>query len=221
MISTLLFDFDGTLADTAPSLAAAVNHVRQQHSLAPLPISTYRDRASGGAPALLEVGLSIMPNTPGYEEACRSFLAFYEKHLTENVVLFPGVAELLDNIEARQFRWGVVTNKAMRFAVPIMAHLNIAERASVIVAGDTTPHPKPHPAPLLYAMQRVNTTPAQCIYIGDDRRDIVAAHAARMNAVAVRWGYSPEDDPVETWQADDCISRPEELWPVIEKLNRR
>jgi haloacid dehalogenase superfamily, subfamily IA, variant 1 with third motif having Dx(3-4)D or Dx(3-4)E len=221
MISTLLFDFDGTLADTAASLAAAANHVRQQHSLPPLPASAYRCYASGGVRALLRVGLSITPDDAGFGEARQCFLAYYAEHLAEDISLFPGIAELLDDIDARRFRWGIVTNKAMSLVVPVAKHLGIVERAAVIVAGDTTPYSKPHPAPLVHAMRQIGATPAQCIYIGDDHRDILAAHAAELPGVAVRWGYHPPDDPIETWNADACIDHPRQLLPLVDTWNKR
>ena len=206
----VLFDFDGTFADTAPDLAAAVNTMRRARDLAPLAPETVRPYASMGARGLLRIGFDMTSEDPDYPAMRDEFLDAYSKALCVHTRLFPGMAKLLLQLEARSIAWGIVTNKATRFTTPLVRELGVAP--ACLVCGDSTPHLKPHPAPLLAAAEKLALPPADCIYVGDDLRDIQAARAAGMRCVAVEYGYHGADNPgPATWNADAIISHPTEL----------
>ena len=206
----VLFDFDGTLADTAPDLAAAVNRMRVEQGHEPLPIECLRPFASAGARGLLHAAYGIKPENAEYGALRETFLEYYAERVCEQTRLFPGIAELLAELKARGIAWGIVTNKATRFTERIIAALKLAP--DCVACGDTTPHLKPHPAPLLHACSQVRVGPADCTYLGDDLRDMKAAHAAGMRAIAVEWGYHhPESGGPGTWQAAAVIHHPLEL----------
>ena len=210
MIRCVLFDLDGTLADTAPDLAAALNKMRTDRGLAPLPLDPLRRMASSGARGLVGVGFGLKPGDTGYEALRVEFLANYEKALHVHTRLFDGVAELLIAIEADR-KWGVVTNKARRFTDPLSLAIGFTGRASCVVSGDTTAHAKPHPAPLLHAADVSGVAAAECIYVGDDLRDIQAGRAAGMKTLAVTWGYLGDTDPPQGWGADAVIDHPRDV----------
>ncbi|MEI2417374.1 HAD-IA family hydrolase [Orrella sp. JC864] len=214
----ILFDFDGTLADTAPDLAAAANQQRLRRGLAPLPLAQLRPVASQGARGLLRVALDMQPDHPDYETTRQQFLYDYELAMTEHSRLFPGIAELLNQIEDHALEWGIVTNKISRLALPLIDHLGLTERSAATVCGDTTAHAKPHPEPLLHAARQAGYAPFQCIYVGDDLRDIQASHAAGMPAVAAAYGYCGDALAVSEWQAEAQAASPGELWPAIMRL---
>ena len=206
----VLFDLDGTLADTASDLGAAVNRLRAGRGLADLATRDVRAYASSGARGLLRVGLGLNPGDPDYETMRDAFLAHYAERVCVDTRLFPGISQLLAEIGARGLKWGIVTNKATRFTAPIVAALGIAP--DCVVCGDTTPHSKPHPAPLLHAAQQLALEPRACCYVGDDLRDVQAAHAAGMRAVAVLYGYHGVDNGgPATWNADAVIEQPTDL----------
>ena len=206
----VLFDFDGTFADTAPDLAAAVNTMRRARDLAPLAPETVRPYASMGARGLLRIGFDMTSEDPDYPAMRDEFLDAYSKALCVHTRLFPGMAKLLLQLEARSIAWSIVTNKATRFTTPLVRELGVAP--ACLVCGDSTPHLKPHPAPLLAAAEKLALPPADCIYVGDDLRDIQAARAAGMRCVAVEYGYHGADNPgPATWNADAIISHPTEL----------
>ena len=209
----VLFDLDGTLADTAPDLAAAVNQMRRQRNLEPAPYEHLRPHASSGARGLLAAGFGIKPDDAGYEEMRLEFLRNYEQSICQHSTLFTGVVELLNQIASRHLAWGIVTNKAARFTQPLVPLLGL-QSASCIISGDTTAHSKPHPAPLLEAARQLQIAPEDCCYLGDDLRDIQAAHAAGMHSIAVTWGYCGQTEP-QNWQADLLLHRPEELFKFI------
>ncbi len=217
MTRAVLFDLDGTFADTAPDLGRAVNAMRTARGLPPVALSETRRVTSLGARGLLGVGFGMGPEHADYVAMRDEFLRIYEANLCRDTTLFPGIAELVDRIEAAGLRWGIVTNKAERFALPLLQQLGYAARAACIIGGDTTGHMKPHPAPLLAAAQRLSLQPDTCIYVGDDERDIQAGRAAGMATIAVRFGYLNGSDP-ETWGADAIASAPEEIIKFI-KIN--
>jgi 2-phosphoglycolate phosphatase len=206
----ILFDLDGTLADTAPDLAAAANAMRDARGLAPVPLELLRPMASHGARGLLKVAFDQTPEDADYEALRVEFLDRYESALAVHSKLFDGMPEVLDAIEARGLVWGIVTNKAMRFTDPLMVLLGIASRAGAIVSGDTTPFTKPHPAPLLHAAELLDIPASECIYVGDDLRDMTAGQAAGMHTVAAAWGYCGRSAPTQ-WQADVVLAEPREL----------
>ena len=210
MIKAVLFDLDGTLADTAPDLSYALNLMRRARGLADVPLEQTRPRTSMGARGMLGAGFGMGTDHADYEAMRLEFLANYEANLCRESHLFPGMPELLDGIEARGLRWGVVTNKAERYAVPLIERLGLAARAACVIGGDTTPHSKPHPAPLLAGAARVAVPPPECWYGGDDARDIEAARAAGMGAIAAAYGYLNGHDPLD-WRADVVIRTPLDL----------
>jgi phosphoglycolate phosphatase len=214
MTAAVLFDLDGTFADTAPDLGRAVNAMRAARGLAPVPLAETRRVTSLGARGLLGVGFGITPEHGDYPAMREEFLRLYEDNLCCDTALFPGMAELVDRLEQRRVLWGIVTNKAERFAKPLLEQLGYARRAACIIGGDTTAHMKPHPAPLLAAAAAMRIEPQSCIYVGDDERDIRAGRAAGMRTVAVRFGYLNGSNP-EDWQADQLVSTPLEIEKII------
>lgn len=204
----VLFDLDGTLVDTAPDLGHALNTLRLRRGFEPLAHSAIRAQASHGARGLIRLGFGLGPQDPGFEALRQEFLETYAGVLTARSDLFPGMGAVLDVLEARGLRWGVVTNKPARFTEPLLAHLRLYDRAACVVSGDTCAQPKPHPAPLLLACRRVAAEPGDCLYVGDAARDVEAAHAAGMPAVVALWGYLGADDRPETWGADALADSP-------------
>lgn len=207
----MLFDLDGTLVDSAPDLAAAGNAVRRTRGLPDLPAALYRPHTSAGARGMLRIAMDVSPDDGNYEALKHEFLTAYEQCLTRHTACFPGMAGLLERLEAQDIAWGIVTNKVTRYTLPIVTHLGLATRAGAVVCGDTTPHAKPHPAPLLEAARRIGIAPERCLYVGDDLRDVQAGRAAGMQTVAVRWGYLGDTLPIEQWGADAIIDAPDEL----------
>jgi phosphoglycolate phosphatase len=206
----VLFDFDGTFADTATDLAAAVNLMRRARGLAPLAPQTVRPYASMGARGLLRIGFDMTPEDRQYPAMRDEFLDNYARALCVHTRLFPGMAELIAELQARAIAWGIVTNKSSRFTAPLVAALGVAP--ACVICGDSTPHLKPHPAPLFAAAEKLALAPATCVYVGDDLRDIQAARAAGMRCVAVQYGYHGTDNPgPASWNADAVISQPLEL----------
>ncbi len=212
----VLFDFDGTLADTAPDLGRALNRMRAERGMPELPVATVRPYASSGARGLLKIGFGITGEDPQFPRLRDEFLAHYDRELCVETKLFAGVPELLAEIERRGLAWGIVTNKAARFTHRVVAALGLTERVACVVCGDTTPHIKPHPAPLLHAAQALGLPPEVCCYLGDDLRDVQAAHAAGMSSVAVEWGYhGTENGGPRSWDAGAVIARPGDLIQVL------
>ena len=211
MIRCVLFDLDGTLADTAPDLAGALNKMRADRGLAAMPLEPLRRMASSGARGLVGVGFGHKPGDTEYESYKTEFLNNYEQALFVHSRLFDGIEPLLASLEARGLSWGVVTNKASRFTDPLSKLIGFTGRAACVVSGDTTPHAKPHPAPLLHAAQVCKVDPAACVYVGDDLRDIQAGRAAGMKTLAVTWGYMGDGEPVHEWGADAVIAAPPEV----------
>ncbi len=210
-IDAVLFDLDGTLADTAPDLGAALNRVRRDRGLEPVALETLRSAASHGARGLLRVGMGIVPEHADYEALRDALLAHYETALCVATTLFADVDGLLDAIEARALKWGIVTNKATRYTTPLIEQLGLGRRASAVVCGDTTPFPKPHPAPLLAAARMLGVPPARCVYVGDAERDVTAGIAAGMRTIVARYGYIESHESPDTWPADGNIDRPAAL----------
>ncbi len=205
-----MFDLDGTLADTAPDLAAAANRMRTEQGHEPLPVERLRPFASAGARGLVHAAFGIKPDDAEFPALRESFLEYYGEKVCERTRLFPGMAELLRELGARGLRWGIVTNKATRFTERIVSKLGL--KPDCVVCGDTTPHLKPHPAPLLHAAEELKLAPKHCLYVGDDLRDMQAARAAGMTPVAVEWGYHhPEQGTPGTWQAAMVIAHPLDL----------
>lgn len=205
----VLFDLDGTLVDSAPDLAASANALRHRQGLPPLPIERLRPHVGSGARGMLGEGLGLRPGDPGYETLREAFLADYATRLLERTALFDGVGALLAGLRQRGLRWGIVTNKARGLAEPIQQAL--LPDAGTLVGGDCTAQRKPHPAPLLEAARRLSVPPAQCLYVGDDPRDMQAARAAEMVGLAAAWGYLGVDQPIASWGAAEVLERPLQL----------
>jgi N-acetyl-D-muramate 6-phosphate phosphatase len=208
MLKAVLFDFDGTLADTAADLSRALNRLRAARGLAELPVEALRGHASSGARGLIGVGLGILPEHAEFIALRDAFLDHYAAEVCVDTRLFPGMEELLAGIEARGLRWGIVTNKSTRLTRLVVKALGLETRAACVVCGDTTPHLKPNPASLLHAAKELALAPPACVYLGDDLRDVQAARAAGMRSVAVEWGYGSS---LHDWQADAIIRNPQDL----------
>ncbi|WP_432382587.1 HAD family hydrolase [Duganella sp. P38] len=209
----ILFDLDGTLADTAPDLAAAVNLLRSVRGLAPTDYAVLRPTASAGARGMIGAAFGMTPDDDGYVALRDEFFSNYEAAMAVHSRLFDGIPALLEGIEAAGLPWGVVTNKSQRFTVPLLPQIGLGHAACAI-SGDTTAHAKPHPAPLLEAANRLQLAPAQCWYVGDDLRDIQAGKAAGMLTIACGWGYCGATEPA-SWQADYLFQQPHELLALL------
>lgn len=210
-IHTILFDLDGTLADTAPDLGYALNQVRTEQGLPTLALEDIQPTISLGGRAMIEFAFGIARADPSFERLYARFLDLYADNVATHSRLFPGMEEVLAYIEARPMRWGIVTNKVQRLTARLVEALGLAERAACVVCGDTTPRPKPYPDPLLFACKAVGDDPRQCLYIGDAPRDILAGKQAGMATLVALFGYIPVDDDPLLWGADGSIKTPLEL----------
>lgn len=204
-VHAVLFDLDGTLVDSAPDLGAAADKLRTDRGLTSLPLEMYRPMAGAGARGLIGVAFGLTPADPEFAELKEEFFVNYERCMIERTYAFEGVAQLLASIVEAGLKWGVVTNKAERFALPLTRQMPLFSTASTVVCGDTTPHPKPHPAPLIEAARRMAVAPERCIYVGDDERDILAGHAAGMPTVAAAYGYLGAGQDTAHWNAHATI----------------
>jgi len=211
VIEAVLFDLDGTFADTAPDLAAALNHVRGLHDLPSLPLESIRPQASHGSIGLLRLGFGIEPNAPNFKALREAFLTHYTDHICDRTTLFPGMTQLVDILEQRGLPWGIVTNKPYRFTVPLMQALGYADRAACLISGDTCVRAKPYPDPLLKASEIMGVAPANCIYLGDDLRDMEAGQAAGMRCIIAGYGYIDTQADLDSWRADGNVDTPLEL----------
>jgi phosphoglycolate phosphatase len=211
VFDAVLFDLDGTLADTAPDLGWAANALREAEGLKKLPLSTLRPWTSQGVRGLLHVAFNIAPGQPTYDDLAQRFLTLYAERLCVETVLFEGIPELLDELEALGLSWGIVTNKRMRYTDPLVAQLGLTPRTTCVVSGDTTAEAKPSPLPVLHACQLLNCRPERTLYIGDDRRDIVAGNAAGCKTIAAAYGYLGDSGPAMHWGADLLVDTPHEI----------
>ena len=214
-LRAVLFDLDGTLADTAPDLARALNRLRAANALAPMPLELTRPYTSSGARGLLKIGFGLDPGDERYEALRLQFLDFYAAEICVDTRLFDGMAELLAQLERDRKPWGVVTNKAERLTLPLLDALHLTGHAACVVGGDTTARLKPHPDSLLHAAAALRLPPSACLYVGDDLRDIQAARAAGMPVLAARYGYLGNGGPIESWQADAIIDHPRQVFDYL------
>ena len=214
-IRAILFDLDGTLIDSAPDLGAAVDKMRTDRGMPSLPLARYRPVAGAGARGLLGEAFGLAPEHPDFPTLREEFFINYEARMTEKTLAFQGVAELIEKILQRQLVWGVVTNKAARFTVPLTRTMPLFSSAAVVVSGDTTLHSKPHPAPLLEAASRLGLPPGQCVYVGDDERDIIAGRAAGMGTIAATYGYLGGGTDIAQWGAHAEIKSPLALLQLL------
>ncbi len=214
-IRLVLFDLDGTLADTAPDLASAVNRMRIARGLDALPLSELRPFASHGARGLIGRAFGVAPADTQFEALRQEFFREYERALCVESALFPTMNDALTVMEAEGIRWGIVTNKIARFTDPLVHALGLGERVACVVSGDTTAHSKPDPAPLLHALAATGVAPDAALYVGDDLRDIQAGRAAGMRTVAVSYGYLGDGPHYGQWGADHVIHSPVELLQLV------
>lgn len=212
MLKGVLFDLDGTLADTAPDLCGALNDLCERYQRPPQTLERTRPFVSQGARGLLHIGFDIEPGMPYYDELRQEFMDLYEARQSRHSQLFDGIPEILEQLDRRQIPWGIVTNKITRFTHPVLDQLGLTGRARCVISGDTCARPKPYPDPLLAAAEALHLPPAQLVYVGDDERDMVAAEAAGMSGLVARWGYlAPSPRPVAEWPALAHILKPADL----------
>ncbi len=215
MRNVILFDLDGTLADTAPDLGLALNMQRERHGLPPLPQEAIRPYASHGSRGLLSIGFGLVPENAAFASMRDEYLALYDEVFTSSPRLFEGMDGLLGALESRGLAWGVVTNKPRRFSAPLMQALGLQDRAACLVCGDDVAQAKPAPDSLLRACGLTDSHPADCMYVGDAERDIAAGRAAGMRTVLAMYGYIDATDTPEAWAADAAIHAPLELLELI------
>jgi phosphoglycolate phosphatase len=211
----VLFDLDGTLADTAADLGYVLNLQRTSRGLVEMPLERLRPVVSQGARGLLRVGFGLTPGQDGYEPLREEFMELYAHNLVRHTRLFDGMAEVLDTLERQGLAWGIVTNKLARFTEPLVEALGLASRAGCVISGDTCARAKPHPDPLLEAAGRVGLDASQCMYVGDDERDMQAGRAAGMHAIVALYGYLGENTDPHAWEADGVIERPLDLLALL------
>lgn len=221
-LRTVLFDLDGTLADTAPDLADALNTLLQEQGRAPLPYDTIRPEASHGALALIRLGFGLEPGEPGFEPLRRRFLELYAGKLCRETRLFAGMPELLEALRAEGLNWGIVTNKPAFLTEPLVAQLGLTPQAACVVSGDSTNNRKPHPEPLLHACTLAGSRPGQCLYVGDAKRDIDAGRQAGMKTLVALFGYIRSNETPAHWGADGMIHAPMEIndWVMQQRRER-
>ena len=213
----VLFDLDGTLIDSAADLGAAVDKMRTDRGLPSLPLECYRPMAGAGARGMLGQAFGMTPEHPDFIAYREEFFANYQSCMTCRTQAFDGVQEMVQHLVLSGLAWGVVTNKSARFTEPLSHAMPLFSSAGAIVSGDTTPHAKPHPAPLLEAARRLRLEPRHCVYVGDDERDIVAGLAAGMGTVAATYGYLGSTSSVRQWGAHAEINFPLDLLQLLEK----
>ncbi|NOY62676.1 MAG: HAD-IA family hydrolase [Gammaproteobacteria bacterium] len=215
----MLFDLDGTLADTARDLAAALNSVLEEEQRAPLPFAQIRPHVSNGAAALITFGFGtgLDAQSPHFTQLRQRLVDIYASRLTEETTLFPGMGSLLEYIEQHGMKWGIVTNKPAFLTEPLMDQLGLSARCCCIVSGDSTANRKPHPEPLLYACRLAASRAPHCVYIGDAERDIQAGRRAGMRTIVALFGYIDANDTPSNWGADYLVQAPHEIQPWLTK----
>lgn len=207
----VLFDLDGTLIDSAPDLAATVNHMRLSRGLPQVDYPRLRARVGSGARGMLLEAFDKKPGDADYEVMRQEFMTLYAERLLDTTQVFQAMEPVLQALDTQGVRWGIVTNKNARMAERIAVGLGLSERHAVLIGGDTTPHAKPHPAPLLEAARRMAVDPLRCVYVGDDERDVLAGRAAGMATLAAAWGYLGVGESVHDWGADAVLQDPSGL----------
>lgn len=210
-IQNVLFDLDGTFADTAPDLHYALEQVMLSRGLTPLPLEQVRPAVSHGSQAMLKVGFGLGPGDSGYDSLREAFLSTYLANIANQTRLFDGMEHLLDAFDTRGVAWGIVTNKPAWLTDPLLDKLGLSRRAACIVSGDTTEYSKPHPEPILHACRLVGVEPRRSIYVGDAKRDIEAGNLAGATTLVALFGYLAEDDDPDTWLADGTVDHPLEI----------
>ncbi len=215
MIRAVLFDLDGTLADTAPDLGLALNLLRREEGLNALPDDIIRPVASHGARGLIQLGFQLGPEDARFNDLRDRFLAHYTAHICDGTHLFPGMTEVLQQLENRKMPWGIVTNKPARFTDPLLEKLHLPFSPGVVVSGDTVGVAKPDPRPMRFACEQIGIAPEHCLYIGDAERDIEAGRAVDMTTAIAEWGYLSDADRPETWGADYHLTQPSSIPGIL------
>lgn len=216
-LRAVLFDLDGTLLDTAPDLATALNHVLTSNGKQALPFETIRPWVSHGGLVLIKKGFNIEQNAPGFDQLREQLLAYYRNNLSVNTSLFEGMANVLEKLETANILWGVVTNKPAWLTEPLLEELALSQRCSCIISGDTLTERKPHPLPLQYACKIMNCDVTESLYIGDAKRDIEAGRNANMPTLAALFGYIDTLDNPNEWGATALIETPSDILSWIRK----
>jgi N-acetyl-D-muramate 6-phosphate phosphatase len=215
-LSCILFDLDGTLVDTAPDLIACLNSALTQHDFSPVAAEHVKPHVSFGAIEMINASLEELIDDEIHAAILTTMLEEYEANIARHSQFFDGMLDVLNFIETRNLSWGIVTNKRERFALPLIRALELQNRTACIICGDTTPNPKPHPAPLLEACKRANVSVAECVYIGDAAHDILAGKNAEMYTLAATYGYLQTNDNPESWGANALIQSPQHLLTWLE-----
>ncbi len=215
-IRAVLFDLDGTLIDSAPDLAGTANDMRAARGLPPMPYAQLRRMVGAGARGMMGVAFEVLPGHEQFEALRDEFFERYQQRLLQETRLFDHVPPLLQQLRTRGLPWGIVTNKNSRFGKPVIEGLQLHLHSAVNVYGDTTPHAKPHPQPLLEAARVLGTDPTHCLYVGDDLRDIQAGQAAGMSTLAAAWGYLGAAAPIEEWGADAIVHGAADVWAWVQ-----
>ncbi|RUM53144.1 MAG: phosphoglycolate phosphatase [Methylococcus sp.] len=215
----ILFDLDGTLLDTAPDLHAALNQALGREGFESVPLENARPWISHGAPGMVRNALGGAEEHPAYDRVLDRMIEDYGRNLAVRTSLFKGMEQTLEKIEHRGLSWGIVTNKQSRFTEPLLKALNLLERASCVISGDTTKHKKPHPEPLLEACRQTAIKPRECFYVGDAEKDIRAGRHAGMRTLAAAYGYRSKSDNVADWLADGILTKPLDLLQWIPQLD--
>ena len=214
-IKAVLFDLDGTLADTALDLGGALNTMLREQGLREVSMDKIRTAASHGASGLLKLGMNLDKSDPNHASMRQQYLDTYETCFDKDTVLFEGIDDLVQAIHARGLKWGIITNKPHTFTHRLVPQLGFSVAPDVVVSGDTTAEAKPSTKPMFYACEQIDIAPEACLYVGDAERDMQAGKNAGMKTVLVSWGYIHADDKTEVWSADSVFDTLEQLLQLL------
>src|SRR3990167_4760677 len=214
-LNCVLFDLDGTLLDTAPDLADALNQLRQQHHLNALPLADIRHLAGHGSAALLKIGMNVSDQHPHFTALLEEFFRLYQARLTNAAQLFQGIDTVLHYLDTHLIPWGIVTNRPSRFTFDLLKHFKLEHRAQCIICGDTLTKRKPDPAPILHACELLKQPPSSCLYIGDTQTDVIASKAAGTRSLVTLYGYQGAQDQPRSWNADAYVETAHDIIPWI------
>jgi N-acetyl-D-muramate 6-phosphate phosphatase len=218
-LRAVLFDLDGTVLDTAPDMVGALNRLREEHSLAPLPFDAVRSTVSHGAARVVKTGFPDADDASSLALQQR-FLQIYRGALSHETRLFAGMDEVLEELASWGMKSGIVTNKPAWLTEPLLAELGLSTRFACVVSGDSLAERKPHPLPLQHAAALAGVRPDECIYVGDAQRDVQAAHAAAMPALVANYGYLRIDEDSRDWGGDGYLNRPLDLLDWLKASGR-
>ncbi len=213
--SAVLFDLDGTLLDTAPEFETCLNTLLQQEGKSPIALADLKSWVSFGARGMLKFGFKLSEQDPYLEELLPQFLALYQDNIGFQTKFFPGMANILTLINSKEIPWAIVTNKPLKFTLPLVEKFELLRKATCVVAGDSLPVQKPDAAPLLHACQQLAVNPQHCWYIGDARTDVQASKNANMRCAIANYGYIPIGETSTNWEADDYLERPEDIQRLL------